>query len=81
MAINLPTSQDKDAVRGVYLCLNQLTSEARSLGLKFAVAHMNVALLEIADVLDDPQTVDVAQDLELHFANDEGGDKIRSVNS
>jgi hypothetical protein len=61
----------RDAIRGLYLCLNQLTTEARGLGLKFAVAHMNVALLEIADVLDDPATSKLAGDLELHFANDE----------
>ncbi len=65
------TIGDREAVRGLYLCLNQLTTEARTRGLLFAVAHMNVALLEIADVLDDPATQQLATDLELQFANDE----------
>jgi hypothetical protein len=44
-----PGIPDAQAARGLQLCLLQLAREARTLGLTFAAAHMEVAALEIAD--------------------------------
>jgi hypothetical protein len=48
-----PVPVDVSAARGIQLCLFQLAREARSMGLTFAAAHMDVAALEIADSIGD----------------------------
>jgi hypothetical protein len=63
----VPKTSEAESARGIQLCLIQLAREARSLGLGFAAAHMDVAALEIADHVGDS-----IQDLPLQrtVAND-----------
>jgi hypothetical protein len=59
---------DVVAARGMQLCILQLAREARSMGLTFAAAHLDVAAVEIADCVGD-----VTRDLgvQLSVANDD----------
>jgi hypothetical protein len=46
---------DVRAAQGIQMCLLQMIREARAMGLTFAAAHMDVAVLEIADALGSAQ--------------------------
>jgi hypothetical protein len=59
---------DVVAARGMQLCILQLAREARSMGLIFAAAHLDVAALEIADSVGD---VTRELSVQLSVANDD----------
>jgi hypothetical protein len=67
---------DVVAARGMQLCILQLAREARSMGLTFAAAHLDVAAVEIADSVGD-----VTRDLgvQLSVANDDSLGQSQTV--